>query len=186
MIVQSFLLDVNEANAYVVACEQTREALLIDAGELNASVEAFLRDQDLRLTRVFITHDHFDHTGGLREIIDKHRAEVFAANHAVGNCTATNVSHGDEIPVGSLVGKVVVTPGHTPDGISLIFPGVVFVGDALFAGSVGGTATNALARQQIDHIRRNIFSLPPEYELHGGHGPASTVQIESRYNPFFL
>ncbi|NLT59553.1 MAG: MBL fold metallo-hydrolase, partial [Candidatus Hydrogenedentes bacterium] len=85
-----------------------------------------------------------------------------------------------------LAGRVLATPGHTPDALSLAFPGMVFTGDALFAGSVGGTASPALARQQLDAIRNHIFSLPADTEIHTGHGPSSTVAIESRYNPFFV
>ena len=96
-----------------------------------------------------------------------------------------HVVHGDTVRVGNLVGEVLATPGHTPDSISLAFPGIVFTGDALFAGSVGGTSSPGCAKQQIDAIRRHILSLPDDYEVHPGHGPASTIGIERRGNPFF-
>jgi glyoxylase-like metal-dependent hydrolase (beta-lactamase superfamily II) len=80
---------------------------------------------------------------------------------------------------------VLATPGHTPDSLSLSFPGVVFTGDALFAGSVGGTGSPRNASQQIEAIRKHIFALPDDYEIHPGHGPASTVAVERGCNPFF-
>ena len=88
--------------------------------------------------------------------------------------------------MGKLTGRVLATPGHTPEGVSLAFPGHVFTGDALFAGSVGGTASQANYDQQIAAIRTQVFSLPPETEVHPGHGPSSTVAVERRYNPFFV
>jgi glyoxylase-like metal-dependent hydrolase (beta-lactamase superfamily II) len=88
--------------------------------------------------------------------------------------------------VGQLTGTVFSTPGHTPDSLSLAFPGVIFTGDALFAGSIGGVSSETDRTLEIDSIRKHIFSFPEDYEIHPGHGPASTVGIERRFNPFFM
>ena len=88
--------------------------------------------------------------------------------------------------VGRLAGRVVATQGHTGDSLSIVFPGMAFTGDALFAGSVGGTASRGETQRQLDSIREHIFSLPPETEIHTGHGPSSTVAVESAHNPFFV
>lgn len=186
MIVQHFLLDVNEVNAFLVGCEETGEAMLIDAGAYDEAVSEFLKEKQLTLKKVFITHNHFDHTDGLREYVSRFNPEVVANLSMVAGCKAARVRHGDTVPVGKLSGTVLETPGHTPEGISLAFPGHVFTGDALFAGSVGGTSSEADKQRQLDAIRKHIFTLPPDTEVHVGHGPSSTVAIESRYNPFFV
>jgi glyoxylase-like metal-dependent hydrolase (beta-lactamase superfamily II) len=186
MIVKHFLLDVNEVNCFVVACEETREAMLIDAGSFNQRIAEYLSSAGLQLKAVFITHDHFDHTDGLAEYVGRYNARVISGTAQVGGCKATVVRHGDTVRVGNLEGTVYSTPGHTPVGLSLAFPGHVFTGDALFAGSVGGTSSPENARIQLDAIRRHIFTLPPDTEVHTGHGPSSTVSIESRWNPFFV
>lgn len=186
MIFQHFLLPVNEANAFLLGCEHTHEALLVDAGSFNPPIAEFLEEHDLRLTTVFITHDHYDHTAGLAEALNRYQPEVLAGSSHVAGFSVTRVRHGDDVRVGKLAAKVLAVPGHTPDSITLAFPGMVFTGDALFAGSVGGTGSNALAQEQIDHIRRHIFTLPADTEIHTGHGPSSTVAIESRFNPFFV
>ncbi len=186
MIVRHFLLDVNEANVFIVACEETGEAVLVDAGAFDEAVPAFLKDRGLTLKKVFITHNHFDHTDGLREYVSRFDAEVVAGIKSVAGCPATRVRHGDTVRVGTLSGTVLETPGHTPEGVSLAFPGHVFTGDALFAGSVGGTSSEADKQRQLDAIRAHIFTLPPDTEIHVGHGPSSTVAIESQYNPFFV
>jgi glyoxylase-like metal-dependent hydrolase (beta-lactamase superfamily II) len=184
MIFRPFLLHVNEANSFVVACEESGETLLVDAGDLDRDIEDFLQEKRLRLTTVFITHDHYDHTGGLPAIVARYDAAVLS-----GSGTGTNgkkVKHGDEVRIGRLTGRVLATPGHTNDGVSLTFPGMVFTGDALFSGSIGGVTSPRDGKREVDHIREHILTLPDDYEIHPGHGPSSTVGIERRHNPFFV
>jgi len=183
MIFGHFLTQANESNAFVVACEETKEAMLIDVGALHPQLEDFLNRHGLRLTKVFITHDHYDHTGGLDEVVRRFGPEVYAGKTRAGGCKAHKVAHGQELAVGRLTGTALATPGHTPDGVCIVFPGMVFTGDTLFSGSIGGTSNPS---QEIRHIKEHIFTLPPEYEIHTGHGPSSTVAIESQGNPFFV
>ncbi len=185
MIFRHFMTSVNESNVFIVACPETREALMVDAGSFEPDMDEFLKENNLRLVKLFITHDHYDHTGGLAEIRDKFHPEIFAGRALCAGFKATRVDDGDTLTLGNLTGTVFDTSGHTPESRSLYIGGMVFTGDALFAGSVGGTSSPAEAKHQIDLIRKNIFSLPPETEIHTGHGPSSTVAIESRYNPFF-
>jgi len=186
MIFRAFLLSVNEANAYIVGCRESREALMVDAGEFNAGIEDFLDEHHLRLTQLFITHDHYDHTEGVAEYVERYNVRVLSAAGRLGGMNATRVRHGDVVKVGAWEGKVLLTGGHTNDSISLCFPGLVFTGDALFAGSIGGTSSPDQARREIEGIRNHIFTLPAEYEIHPGHGPSSTVWIERSFNPFFV
>ncbi len=186
MIFRAFLLDVNESNAFVVGCERTREALLVDVGQMETMIVDFIAEHELRLTKVFITHDHYDHTSGLDVAVDKYRAEVYSGSGAAGGHRGRRVAHGDEIRVGQLTARVLATPGHTPDSVSLAFPSMVFTGDALFSGSVGGTSSPQCAQQQIDSLRKHVLTLPGTCEIHPGHGPSSTVAIERTYNPFFV
>ena len=186
MILRHFLLDANESNGFIVGCEETRDALLVDAGAYDPAIPAFLEEHSLRLSVIFITHDHWDHTGGLEQLLREHGAEVYAGRNSAGGCPASQVHEGSTVRVGNLSAAVLAVPGHTADSVCLAFPGCVFTGDALFAGSVGGTASSGAHRELIDGIRAKIFSMPPETRLHPGHGPSSTVAIESRYNPFFV
>ena len=77
------------------------------------------------------------------------------------------------------------TPGHSPGGISFYCPGLVFTGDALFCGSLGGTSSADLAQLQVEHVRKHIFSLPESTLVYPAHGPMSTVAAEKYANPFF-
>lgn len=186
MIFAHFLLDVNESNAFIVGCEDTKEALLVDAATWDPRIPKFLDAHNLRLSTVFITHDHFDHTGGLSDVLKYFGTVTYAGHSPAGGCRVKVVRQNDTIRFGNIEGRVVATPGHTPESISLILPGMVFTGDALFSGSVGGTSTPQLHRQEIDSIREHIFCLPDDYQVHPGHGPSSTVGIERRYSPFFV
>jgi glyoxylase-like metal-dependent hydrolase (beta-lactamase superfamily II) len=96
------------------------------------------------------------------------------------------LSDGDTIKVGTLEARVLRVGGHTPDMHVLYFPaaGVLFSGDALFAGSVGGTSSPAARDEQTGAIRAKILELPDDVRVYGGHGPPTTVYIEKHHNPF--
>jgi len=180
-------LDTNEANAFIAACPDTNDAMLIDAGEWNGELQSFIEDNGLNLAAVFITHDHYDHTDGLKDAL-KFAGEipVYAYKGSIEGVKTKQVKPGDTVKVGNLEGEVRMTPGHTPDGLTLVFAGNAYTGDALFCGSVGGTASESDYNQQIEAIRQNIFTLPPDTKLHTGHGPSTTVAIERSHNPFFV
>ena len=190
MIFQHFLLKVElaigEVNTHIFGCDETKEVMMIDAGKYDPRFAEFVDHNGLNLTTIFITHDHGDHVEGVHECAKRFGAQVIAGTENPGGCPADRVvAHGDEVRVGHLSGKVVSTPGHTPVGLSLIFPGMIFSGDALFAGAVGGTASPETYQTQIDAIEKHLLTLPDTYEIHSGHGPASTVRIERLHNPFF-
>jgi len=181
MIFGHFRLNVIEANAFILACPENREALIVDCGEFDPCLIQFVENEDLAITTIFVTHEHYDHVGGVGEAAKHFDAQVIAGTPAPGEHLADRVvGHGDEIAIGHLVGRVVETSGHTPVGLSLVFD------DALFAGSVGGTSNDEDYERQRAFIRENLFTLPDDYEVHVGHGPSTTIGIEKRYNPFFV
>jgi glyoxylase-like metal-dependent hydrolase (beta-lactamase superfamily II) len=95
------------------------------------------------------------------------------------------IDEGDEIRVGLLRLQVIHTPGHTPGGVSLIADGCVFVGDTLFAGSVGRTDFPGGDFDTLkSSIQKKLFALGDEVRVFTGHGPETTIGEEKRYNPF--
>ncbi len=186
MILAHFLTEVNEANIYVVACPESHIALLIDVACFDRRMETFLETNHLTLEGVFITHDHYDHTGGLRDVLGSHDAKVYAGKDSIDGISAQVVRQDDKIIVGHLEGRVVELPGHIPYSVGLVFPGVVFTGDALFAGSIGGTSSERDRVVEIEYIQKHVFTLADTCRIYPGHGPASTVFIEKNYNPFFI
>lgn len=176
-------------NCYLVWDEVTREAALFDTGFDAAPILALIESESLQLRHVFITHSHGDHVAALpaiREKFPKVRLHTSSKNAPVEHRNRAN----DFIMLGSLRITNRDTPGHAEDGVTYIVgtwpedaSHVAIVGDALFAGSMGG------ARDQLDlartKVREQVFSLPPATLVCPGHGPLTTVEQEKAHNPWF-
>lgn len=201
MLLQHFLIpEVNETNVYVVACPTNRRAALIDAGGFDPAVVEFVGQHDLRVETIVITHSHYDHTDALDRYWDEFEPErIVAGASRLGEHATTVLDDGGAFEIGACHAEVRKLPGHTSESIVCIvrdnpdrhdaptstIPAVAFSGDALFAGSIGGTSGGDAQRLEIDGIRERIFSLPDETIVCPGHGPMTTVGIEKRANPFF-
>jgi hydroxyacylglutathione hydrolase len=187
MILGHFRLNPIEVNSFVFGCPETGEAALVDCGEWDTRIAEFARDNELRVSTVFVTHGHYDHVDGIAKAAAHFGAQVVGGIPKAGTRVVDRVvGSGDELEVGSMRARIVDTSGHTPVGLSLIFEGTVFSGDALFAGSVGGTSNDEDYQRQLENIRRELFPLPGDYVVHTGHGPSTTIAIERTFNPFFV
>jgi glyoxylase-like metal-dependent hydrolase (beta-lactamase superfamily II) len=185
LTVAQFVTDNHEANCWVAACAETRQAIIVDVPTADPRVSRYLEAHGLRLAGVFITHGHYDHVDGLESLLSARSVPVYAATSLPGGIGSAAAGAGDEIALGVLTARVVGTPGHTPDSISLIVPGAVFTGDALFCGSIGGTTNDRDKQREIGAVREHILSLPEDWLICPGHGPSSTIGVEKRFNPFF-
>ena len=177
-------------NCYLAWDEVTREAALFDTGWEAAPILAFIDENQLQLKHIFITHTHPDHLaalGGVRERFPKVKLHSSAKSAPVDQRNRAN----DFIHLGSLRITNRDTPGHAEDGVTYIVgnfpedaPSAAIVGDAIFAGSMGGAKEFPdLAKKKI---REQIFSLPAETLLCPGHGPLTTVAEQKAANPFFV
>lgn len=184
MLFQPFFFpDVNEVNTYIIGCDQTKECILIDAGADSPDYDAFLKQHGAKLTAVFLTHIHWDHDQALDAIARRFDVPVYSMTGETIN--GKKVTEGGSIPLGRLRNTVLITTGHTPNSISLAVENTfAFVGDAIFAGSIGGTSNDQLKQKQIGHIQNKLFALPDSCLLCSGHGPITTVSIEKNANPF--
>lgn len=186
-----------EVKGYVIYDTEAQEALLIDTGYNPGAMLAFLDERKLRLTAVALTHGHTDHAGGLDRIMQRWWVPVYLGDgdaSLLGWQPMGEALHapadGQTIAVGGLRVQCVVTPGHTPGGICyrLQLPGrngrVCFVGDTLFAGSIGRANPFSLYPTHLESVRARVLTLPEETVLFPGHGPATTVREELTHNPF--
>jgi hydroxyacylglutathione hydrolase len=179
-----------KVNAYLVWDEVTREAALFDTGLEAGPVLGLIGENQLTLKHIFITHSHYDHIQALPAIREKFpRARVHSSAKSAP-VDQRNLAH-DFIMLGSLRITNRPTPGHAEDGVTYVVgnwpedgPPVAVVGDAIFAGSIGG-AREHLAQARAA-IQEQIFSLPGDTLICPGHGPLSTVSQERENNPWFL
>lgn len=178
-----------DVHAYLAWDEATREAALFDTGFDATQVLAAIESIGLNLLHLFITHTHIDHIAALAPIRQKHpklRLHSSSPNAPVSQRNRPN----DFIPVGNLRISFRPTQGHADDGATYIIgnwpedaPLVAIVGDAIFAGSMGGAREKlSLAR---NHVQEQILSLPAETLICPGHGPMTNVGQEAENNPWF-
>lgn len=179
----------NTVHCYLVWDEVTREAAAFDTGWDAAPVLKLVEENQLQLQHLFITHTHHDHVAGMQGIRDR-----FPKIHLHTDAKSAPPQHrnrrNDCIHLGSLRITNRDTPGHAEDGVTYLVgnwpedaPHVAIVGDAIFAGSMGGAAQNGTIAKQ--KIREQILSLPADTLLCPGHGPLTTVAEEKAQNPFF-
>ena len=173
-------------NAYLLICKATDDAAIIDTAAHPDLILEQLDARPVNPTTILLTHSHGDHTNGLPELQTETGCETYIHKDEPkprSNKKLQEVAHGDVLSVGELMVTVVNTPGHTPGGCSFLTQNVAFVGDAIFAGSVGGP--NISYQDEIESVRDNLLSLPDSVRLFPGHGPSTTVGEEKRHNPFF-
>ena len=191
------------ANCYLVACAETKEAVIIDPGAEGRRIIKRVHDLGLKVKYIINTHAHIDHVGANAEVKEAFNAPVLV--HAadapllrspqasmalfMGQSKVTppdwTLEEGDLLEAGTLRIKVLETPGHTPGGISLDINGVLFTGDTLFACSIGRTDfPGGSFRQIIKSIKDKLLSYPDDTRVFPGHGPPTSVGDERLYNPF--
>ena len=182
-------LNRGKCKTYVVACTRTHAALLIDpVRELIGRYLAFLAYHRLTLDAVVDTHTHADHPTGAFQLRDLVDARLIMHRRAPAPAVTHHVEDGDEIAVGEVRLRVLYTPGHTPDSISLYGDGRVFTGDVLLIGGTGrADFAGGDAGRQYDSITSKLFTLPEETLVFPAHdyrgNTSSTIGQEKRSNP---
>lgn len=195
-------------NGYVAVCEETGAAVVIDPGASAEDMVVFLQAEDLTLEAVLLTHAHLDHVEGLTTVIDHASVPIYLhpddrslydAAPAQGAAFGISVpelptpdrefAHGDTFSFGQCELRVSHTPGHAPGHVILYSAsaGAAFVGDVVFAGSIGRTDLPGGDYQHLfASIREHVLTLPDETRLFTGHGPPTTVGHERVANPFLV
>lgn len=197
-------------NGYVVACERTRHAIVIDPGDDVEEQLAIVKRERVTVAMILLTHAHLDHVTGvgaakaaLGADVWLHRDDLFLYDRAVeqGRMFGLHVepqprpdrfyAESESLSFGDYVVDIRHTPGHCPGGVCLAIGRAgqagreLFVGDSLFAGSIGRTdLPGGDLDTLLSSIRNELFVYPDTTVVHSGHGPDTTIGQERRTNPF--
>lgn len=213
MILETRAVEPFMKNGYVVGCERTREAVIIDPGDEVDELLQVVDQKRLAVRYILLTHAHLDHIAGvgrakaaLDASVGLHHADLFLYDAIVEQGRAFGLAAERQPPpdfffdarplrFGEYEVHVHHTPGHCPGGVCFEVRRAghqgagrqLFVGDTLFAGSIGRTdlpGGDLLALMRS--IRDVLFKFPDESEVYSGHGPKTTIGHEKRTNPFLL
>ncbi|NGP89967.1 MBL fold metallo-hydrolase [Fodinibius halophilus] len=195
-------------NTYLLT--QAGQALIIDPGFMEPAeyerIDKQLRDENLSLQAVVLTHAHVDHVLGLQKVLNNYDVPVYLSDkdrHLWDNYPSQASMFGLKVnevsvapkplpitkgwEIGNFVFDVLYTPGHAPDHVSLYSPNddIVIAGDALFKEGIGRTDLykgdfNVLEQS----IREQLYTLPEDTVIYPGHGPETTIGHEKQANPF--
>lgn len=198
-----------DQNCSLVWCDQTMQAAVIDPGGDLDVILAEVKRLGLTLGQIWLTHAHIDHAGGTGELAERLHLPIIGPQEAdqfwidglpaqskmfgfppAKLFTPTRWLHdGDTVSVGNCTLQVRHCPGHTPGHVVFYVPSMqhAFVGDVLFAGSIGRTDFPQGDHAQLIHsITQQLWPLGDATTFTSGHGPESTFGHERRTNPFVL
>ena len=195
-----------QTNCYLLACQETMKAAVIDPSWNGRSVAATAEERGYEISHILLTHSHFDHVGGLAELKEETAVSIYIHPEAVAMLSmatqAANrwqlnipepppademLSDGQTLTVGNITLEVLYTPGHAPGHVAFYLAdyNVVFSGDALFQQGIGRTdLPGGDLPTLLTSIREKLLTLPDETQVLSGHGPATTIGDEKRSNPF--
>ena len=194
-------------NCYLIICQKTEEAAIIDPGfhSQNEAEKIFklIQEHSLKMKYIINTHGHPDHICGNSIVKQKFNTPILIHKndaHMLGEKSRktaqffgfTNPSpeadkllhDGDTIKIGETILRVMHTPGHTQGSISLLGEKEVFTGDTLFMGSIGRTDFPESSHKAMQHSLKKLAHLPNHFIVYPGHGPTTTIGEEKVTNPF--
>ena len=188
MIINQLDIGYMDNFCYIVGCEKTRKALVIDPGDDVDQIVFATAKQGLEIETIVNTHGHGDHTAGNAELKSLTGAKIIIHALDAAGYPAADVLLEDEkiLQLGEITFDVIHTPGHTPGGICLHAEGNLFTGDTLFVGDSGRTDLPGGDRPTLGKSIRRLMQLPDDTIIWPGHDygptPTSTIGWEKRHN----
>lgn len=196
-----------QQNSYLLTCDQTKEAILVDPGDEADRLAQLVEQEGARPVAIWNTHAHIDHVGAAAALQDRYgiplhlgegdrmwvealpmQAAMFGLQGVRAPRIDAAIEEGQEIAFGEIRGRALATPGHTEGGFSFYFEAdqALITGDTLFDGGVGRTDLPGGSAQVLERsIRERLFTLPDEVTFYSGHGGPGKIGRERRMNPFF-
>ena len=191
--IKTLALGAYQTNTYLVWEENSPTCVVIDPGYEPDTILDEAKKLGKEITAVLLTHGHFDHVGGVKELAAEtgcpvylHEAELsMPPQMTAGPLFYTNTyGEGDFVEAAGLSFKVLHTPGHTPGSICLLCENAMFSGDTLFWGSCGRTDLPGGSWATIRKSLLRLADLSGDYDVYPGHGDATTLSFERKMNPY--
>ncbi len=190
-----------QTNCYIVYQENAKTCAIIDPGYQPAVILDKVRALGLTVDAILLTHGHFDHVGGVEEIVKATNCKLWMAQsdytqgknpandfyYPLHDCDFTEVwfcQEQEAISAGGLTFTVHATPGHTNGSVCYVCEDALFSGDTLFAGSCGRTDLPGGDWNTIKCSLACLAALEKDYTVYPGHGPSTTLAAEKKYNPY--
>jgi len=193
-------------NCYILACEDTKEAIIIDPGGEPDRILSVIDQESFDLKYIINTHAHFDHVGAVPEITRKRKIpfllhkddepfiepaafsqslQMFGMPEMIPPKVDDFIDPNKTYTFGNISFSVLETPGHSPGGVCFLFKEDVFVGDTLFAGSIGRTDLPGGSMMVLmESIKTKLMTLDDAIRAHCGHMGPTTIGQERQFNPF--
>lgn len=206
MIIKTLSVAPIGTNCYILGCSDTKEAIIIDPGGEAERIMDEVSKEQLELQYIINTHAHFDHVGGVNGIqaIKKvpfllHEGDAPFIEPAAFSQSLQMFGMPDMSPptvdnyieadttysFGNISFSILETPGHSPGGVCFLFDKDVFVGDTLFAGSIGRTDLPGGSMSVLmESIKNKLMTLNDDVNVHCGHMGSTTIGQERQFNPF--
>ena len=203
MILKKLVVGPFASNCYIVGSESNKEGMIIDPGDEAEVILRNVKDLELAIKFIVLTHGHIDHIGALKEVKEATGAEVaihaddaqalqensvsamFGLSYPTPLPADRLLQGEDSMDIGDLHFLVLHTPGHSPGGICLLGQGVMFSGDTLFNYGIGRyDLPGGSYSQLMNSIHTKLMILPDNTAVYPGHGPDTTIGTERRGNPF--
>ena len=198
MNIQVFVVGMLSTDCYVVHCRKKEAAIIIDPG-FDSPSEAeqilnYVDKEELDVRFVVNTHGHKDHVSGNRFLKKKYDAPLCIHKYDAAIIDDVNIpdspaniilNEGSTLEFGDAKLNVMHTPGHSPGSICLLGEKLIFTGDTLFAGGIGRTDFAGGSDRDMRLSLEKLLRLPDDYGVYPGHGPATLMGEEKRFNPFF-
>ena len=182
-----------QTNCYIAWAENADSCIVIDPGYEPETVLAEVWRLGKTIDAILLTHGHFDHVGGVRFLAERGDAPIYIHSAELtlpesftdGPLVYTrNYDEGDVLELAGLSLQVIHTPGHTPGSVCLLCEDTMFSGDTLFMDSCGRTDFPGGDGTLMHQSLRRLAELPGDYKVLPGHGPATQLAQERKYNPY--
>lgn len=191
--VHALALGAYQTNCYIIHDESSNRCCVIDPGYTPEIILDKLSDLGLTLEAILLTHCHFDHVGGVKDLAAETQCRVYLCAKdlsmppmmTAGPLYYTDTyAEGDLLRLAGLEIAVIETPGHTPGSVCLLAEGTMFSGDTLFAASCGRTDLPGGDGAAMKDSLKRLAALETNYWVLPGHGESTTLAEEKRYNPY--